>query len=94
MSKQGDMWLHKFGDEYTERNMTTNLFRGMFWESMQDRYGFVRMGKILEVGCGDGKNLRYFNYPYGIDINRKALSEAKKVFSNSKVVEDFDSLTL
>ena len=75
MSKQSLMWASEFGDEYARRNSRTMKEREGFWQ------GYGRKHKrILEVGCGDGKNVvgilrgnENNNEIYGVDVNLIAL---------------------
>lgn len=78
MNKQENLWSGNFGDSYTERNKYTPEkhdfhVRQLFWADFIEEYQ-LHEKPVLEVGCGDGKNLHCFNNGYGIDINARALT--------------------
>ena len=80
MSETTEFWQGTFGDEYVERNRVDWLKRVPFWQSIIDKTGAT---SVLEVGCNAGWNLqaiRKVNNQIamtGIDLNEKALAEAK-----------------
>lgn len=61
-----------FWEEYTERNIDPKNDRSVFWHGIIDKYD---PAKVLEMGCGDGKNLKWINNPekWGIDCCEKAI---------------------
>jgi len=87
MNKQEEMWAGKFGDEYHERNLLSELYenRPDFWMKKIRGQG-MGLTNVLEVGCGTGPNLFWLanrKYPfleiYGLDINESACEEARKI---------------
>lgn len=80
MSETTEFWQGTFGDEYVERNRVDWLKRVPFWQSIIDKTGAT---SVLEVGCNCGWNMqaiRKVNNQLamtGIDLNEKALAEAK-----------------
>lgn len=89
---QIEFFSGKGGDDYTERNLDSinqNL------NPISFMYNMVKTSKartILEVGCGAGHNLTRLREisnleVYGIDINKKALEHANKLYSFAKFQE-------
>ena len=74
------LWQGEFGDAYTERNRVDWKSRIPFWASILK---LSRARSVLEVGCNAGWNLRALREVdtaiklRGIDINDRALSEAR-----------------
>lgn len=88
MSKQSRVWAGKFGDAYTKRNRDKYLeiVRERFWKSAARLYGVK--GKILELGCGDGKNLMHLGpESEGVDINQSAVNACREKGLNVKKME-------
>lgn len=86
-----ERWKGKLGEDYVKRNKKlwqSAEKRKKFWDNIIDKYKLWEDGKrILEVGCGDGKNL--FNIPqsFGIDINFDAMWEAKEGSPSMNIIE-------
>jgi len=84
MNKQGLAWAGEFGDQYTERNIINYQNHLPIWLRVVRELGpSWRDLSVLEVGCNRGHNLTALSflgidYLVGIDINKLALSEAKK----------------
>ncbi len=88
-TEQMEFWKGEFGDEYTERN-TGNFdklyesFYGVTRTALNKKF-LGRLAKdlrILEVGCNKAVQLQLlkrlgFSDLWGIEINRKALMEAR-----------------
>lgn len=70
------LWGGDFGDAYVERNASSGDRRRDFWVDLMSQ---LAVGRVLEVGCNVGGNLRWIaekvapEQVYGIDINHKAL---------------------
>jgi pseudaminic acid biosynthesis-associated methylase len=84
------LWSGAFGDAYVERNRDgVHDRRGEFWGPLLARYPARR---ALEVGCNLGGNLRWLRGPvpahevYGVDVNLKALREARGAVPDANVV--------
>lgn len=84
-SRLENLWSGEFGDAYVERNKAAGDNRGPFWQSIHERFPVRR---VLEVGCNNGGNLRWFTdvlpqgYVYGVDINQKALALLRQTHPN------------
>jgi pseudaminic acid biosynthesis-associated methylase len=81
------LWGGEFGDAYIERNRGAGESRGRFWEALLSEF---HAGRILEVGCNTGANLRWLvgRVPevYGIDVNAKALVEVRRTLPEVNAV--------
>ncbi|KKK76627.1 hypothetical protein LCGC14_2861720, partial [marine sediment metagenome] len=81
----------KLGDDYVKRNFDKLYLRAKFWGEIKRKY---KPKKILEIGCGDGRNLQflmteYFGKglngsvdsigPYGIDVNKRSIKLAQDI---------------
>jgi len=94
MTTQEGRWEGEFGDEYNKRNDMTPMETEVLYHSL---YGISRRElnrivlnaeeipmRILEVGCGTGDQLAYFNVKcmgydlQGIDVNEKAVKRAQE----------------
>lgn len=78
MNKQEQEWAGEFGNKYTIRNQPCPIERSLFWDKILDIY---QPARILEVGCGDGKNMSFLRDDLrvevcGIDINITAVKKA------------------
>lgn len=79
--KTEDLWKGKFGNEYHSRNRVDIQTRQEFWQSAIE---FTAAGSVLEVGCGPGWNLLAIQKCepsielFGVDINAKAVEEARQ----------------
>jgi pseudaminic acid biosynthesis-associated methylase len=75
------LWAGDFGDAYVTRNQVLDERRAEFWRSL---LGSVPVRSTLEVGCGQGGNLRQIvtilepDDVYGIDINAGAIERAQR----------------
>lgn len=84
---QAKIWGGEFGDQYTDRNRVDWLRRISFWTEIVALTGIQ---SALEVGCNAGWNLlalRMVNPRlelYGIDVNERALSQARNLRFNAK----------
>lgn len=85
-----ELWGGEFGDAYVDRNLNAYDKRRPFWEGMIDR---LSPHRVLEIGCNAGGNLRWIaprltpGNTFGIDINRKALKEARLLLPDVNVVQ-------
>jgi len=78
------IWQGNFGTEYTKRNHGSEMARKRhaFWYKLAGNW---QSSRVLEVGCGDGRNLGSFttmgHMAYGVDVNALAISFANQ-FAN------------
>ena len=78
-----EMWAGKLGDEYTERNETTQNYESRlgFFDTVIKKY---KPKKVLEVGANAGYNMGFFERAvsfmncYGIDVNSRAIEDAQE----------------
>ena len=74
------LWAEDFGDDYVDRNRDVASHREPLWRHLHETYGFTN---ALEVGCNLGANLQWLaqllgpREVWGVDINAKALREAR-----------------
>jgi len=84
-----NLWGGEFGDAYVERNKAAGDQRAPFWQNMLQR---IPVRRVLEVGCNNGGNLRWFEDAlpaggvYGVDINQKALALLRQEHPNINAV--------
>lgn len=56
----------------------------------------IKKFKILDLGCGNGVNLNFFNQfgydCYGIDISKKCINSLKKVYKNKVKLNSFEDI--
>ena len=92
MSEQMKEWAEKFGEEYTDRNMTTpdeldKLLRSRIGfsrtEQIDEFLSDLELDNILEVGTNVGNQLLLlqkegFKNLYGIELNRYAVEKSKE----------------
>ncbi|MFX0001487.1 MAG: class I SAM-dependent methyltransferase [Candidatus Hodarchaeota archaeon] len=78
-----------------------NIIEGLFSKSFKDMYRKVRkQGKILEVGCGYGFNLKNWAEKYkraqfvGIDIDSRAIAYTKNLIEQHKLNDRVDIFDL
>lgn len=75
------LWSGDFGVAYADRNQTLDERRGLFWDGLLAEHP---IRSVLEVGCGQGANLRPIarRLPpadvWGIDLGAVALSRARE----------------
>ena len=75
------LWAGDFGNAYVTRNEVLDERRGEFWRTL---LASAPIRTTLEVGCGQGGNLRPISTilepddVYGIDINAEAIERAKR----------------
>jgi pseudaminic acid biosynthesis-associated methylase len=75
------LWAGDFGNAYVTRNEVLDERRADFWRTL---LASVQIRTTLEVGCGQGGNLRPISAildpddVYGIDINAEAIERAKR----------------
>ena len=74
------LWSGDFGVAYADRNRALDERRGIFWDRLLDRYPIE---SVLEVGCGQGANLRPIARRlrpadvWGVDLGAVALERAR-----------------
>jgi pseudaminic acid biosynthesis-associated methylase len=83
------LWRGDFGDAYVRRNATLDDRRGLFWaELLAGR----DIASALEVGCGQGGNLRHIaavlppEAVWGVDVNAEARARARANAPGTNVV--------
>lgn len=83
------LWRGEFGDAYVHRNAALDARRGVFWaELLGDR----EIASTLEVGCGQGGNLRHVaailppEAVWGVDVNAEARMRARQNAPGTNVV--------
>ncbi len=83
------LWRGAFGDAYVRRNATLDERRGLFWA---DLLAGLEIASTLEVGCGQGGNLRHVaailppEAVWGVDVNAEARMKARQNAPGSNVV--------
>ena len=92
MTEQMEEWAGKFGEEYTDRNITSpdefdKLLRSRIGlsrtEQIDEFLSDLELNNILEVGSNVGNQLlllqkRGFKKLYGIELNRYAVEKSKE----------------
>jgi pseudaminic acid biosynthesis-associated methylase len=84
-----ELWAGDFGDQYADRNAQIDERRERFWSGLLDRF---QVGNVLEVGCGQGGNLRPLARRlqpediWGVDVNILALDRARRHAPGSNLV--------
>jgi pseudaminic acid biosynthesis-associated methylase len=80
-SRLEQLWAGEFGDAYVTRNEVLDDRRSEFWRTL---LGSAPIRTTLEVGCGQGGNLRPISAilepdnVYGIDVNAEAIERARR----------------
>ncbi len=75
------LWSGDFGIEYADRNRVLSERRGLFWDRLLANYP---VGSVLEVGCGQGANVRPISRRlepsdvWGVDLGAVALERARE----------------
>jgi spore coat polysaccharide biosynthesis protein SpsF len=75
------LWSGEFGAAYIERNRILDERRAAFWTRLIREHGIE---SVLEVGCGQGGNLRPIarlvapDQVWGVDVNETALAVARR----------------
>jgi spore coat polysaccharide biosynthesis protein SpsF len=83
------LWRGAFGDAYVRRNATLDDRRGAFWAAL---LGDRDIASTLEVGCGQGGNLRHVaailppEAVWGVDLNAEARARARANAPGTNVV--------
>ena len=83
------LWGGAFGDAYVSRNAALDDRRGAFWHEL---LADLDVGTVLEVGCGQGGNLRHLTAilpperVWGVDVNAEARERARRNAPGSNVV--------
>jgi len=83
------LWRGDFGDAYVRRNATLDDRRGDFWAAL---LGDLEIASTLEVGCGQGGNLRHVaailrpEAVWGVDVNAEARARARSNAPGTNVV--------
>jgi spore coat polysaccharide biosynthesis protein SpsF len=81
-SRLEQLWAGEFGNAYIERNRQAADARQAFWQGLLAEFP---AGRVLEVGCNVGANLRWIAESmaprdvYGVDINEKAIQEIRSI---------------
>ncbi len=78
--------FHNFQKQYIEKYPTANTMRNILINQMS-----LKNKKILDVGCGSGIDLQFFNEQqaqcFGIDISPELVEIAKKELPNAGIIE-------
>jgi spore coat polysaccharide biosynthesis protein SpsF len=83
------LWEGEFGDQYVVRNEGLDDLRGGFWHALLDQHPIA---SVLEVGCGQGGNLRHIagivgpQNVWGVDINAEARDRARRNAPGSTIL--------
>ncbi len=83
------LWAGEFGDAYVARNEALDARRSDFWRAL---LGSAPIRTVLEVGCGQGGNLRPISAILdpadvtGIDINAEAIERARRNAPGTTVI--------
>ncbi len=76
-----DLWSGDFGKAYIDRNRVLDERRSAFWTRLIEDHAIE---SVLEVGCGQGGNLRPIarliepDHVWGVDVNESALAVARR----------------
>jgi pseudaminic acid biosynthesis-associated methylase len=83
------LWEGDFGNAYVDRNAVLDERRRTFWQSILDS---AAIRTVLEVGCGQGGNLRPISTilepssVWGVDLNAEAIRRAHRNAPGTNVV--------
>ncbi len=83
------LWSGEFGDDYVNRNAELDDRREAFWRKL---VADLDVATALEVGCGQGGNLRHLGTilrpeaVWGVDVNAEARSRARQNAPGTNVV--------
>ena len=83
------LWSGPFGDAYVERNRTLDDRRRSFWDHLLT---LVPITSALEVGCGQGGNLRWLvdrlppGETWGLDVNEASLERAAQAAPGARLI--------
>jgi pseudaminic acid biosynthesis-associated methylase len=83
------LWAGEFGNAYVERNSVLDERRSAFWRSVLTA---APIRTVLEVGCGQGGNLRPISAildpadVWGVDLNAEAIQRAQRNAPGTNVV--------
>lgn len=86
-------WAGSWGDEYLQRNRVNWRARCAFWDLILEK---TQVRSVLEVGCNAGWNLMAIRAVdpslklRGVDVNEKALLEAKGEFLDVRCARALD----
>lgn len=78
-----DFFLGKNGDEYTQRNETSNLERKSVADIIYNTVKMHKIKSVCELGCNVGHNLSRLGdltLTCGVDINDSALEKGKEKY--------------
>lgn len=84
-----ELWAGPFGDAYADRNAVLDDRRGAFWREL---LAGIEVSSVLEVGCGQGGNLRPIAglvepaAIWGIDISATAVDRARANAPGTNIV--------
>ena len=107
-SFQEKTWTGKFGKKYIERNEDLKEFKKRYLQKFgitkqhinKSFYKFFRKNfKFIEIGCNVGMQLKIiqkdgFKNIYGVDIQQRAISQAKKNLKSNNFFKNISSKTL
>jgi pseudaminic acid biosynthesis-associated methylase len=83
------LWAGEFGDAYVARNSVLDERRATFWRSL---IGSAPIRTVLEIGCGQGGNLRPLSGIleasdiWGIDVNAAAIERSRQTAPGTNAV--------
>jgi len=86
----GEYWERRYRQGGTSGAGSYNLLAEFKAEFLNDFVAREEVGSVVELGCGDGSQLRLARYPRytGIDVAPSAVAMCKAIFANDKT-KDF-----
>ena len=100
-TEQTEFWQGDFGAEYTDRNVfepeaLDELYSSRYGVSRKqmtkDFLGELQLGRVLEVGCNVGNQLRHLqstglNNLYGIELQQYAVEKSKELTRGIQIIQ-------
>lgn len=84
--------FHNFQNKYTKKYPNSNTMRNFLLENFK-----LKNKKLLDIGCGSGIDLEFFNKKganiYGLDVSSELVNITKNKFPKKEILEgDFNYL--